>query len=258
MNEEQKYFDGTFCSIPPIFFKKELGSVTGKKVKVAVIDSGWKCSCIDSRIHHGIGMVSRKDELELALSEDFNDRIGHGTAITDLILQIAPDVSIFPVRVFGDRLETSIDILVEAVKWSIRNDINIINLSLGTLIKDALIPLYKICEIARRKGIVIVSSNSNSDNWSYPAIFENSIGVTSAYFSNPFYYIFNNNEAIECIAKGQNQFALWLDNERRYLSGNSYATPNITGIISLFIEKFPNISLEKIRHLLLSFSNNQH
>ncbi|PIQ09562.1 MAG: hypothetical protein COW71_05895 [Ignavibacteriales bacterium CG18_big_fil_WC_8_21_14_2_50_31_20] len=254
MNEKLEYYNGSFCTIKPNHLKERFGSATGKNIKVAVVDSGWDYSQNDLRIMQGVGLISDKNGFELIFSNDYNDRIGHGTAVTDLILQLAPDVSILPIRVFGSRLETSPDILVKAISWSIKKEVNIINLSLGTLLSEAIEPLYKICEIARRKNIIIVASKSNSDDWSYPAIFENSIGVASGDFENQFDYKYFNEEAIECIAKGYNQYVLWQGNKREYLSGNSFAAPNITGIISLILEKYPNISLENIRTFLLEYS----
>ncbi len=249
-----KFFHSTICAFRTTDINKQFHYSTGKNVKVCVIDSGWNNLLLDSRIKQGIGLASRRNEFELDISKDTDDKIGHGTAVTDIILQIAPDVSIYPIRVFDKKLETSISILVEAVKWSIKNKMNIINFSLGTLEKEHLEPLYKICEIAYLNSIIIVASKSNSNEWSYPAIFENSIGVAYDDFESCFDYRFLKDEAIECVSKGYKRWALWNNREREYLSGNSFAAPNITGIIALLLENYPHAKLEEIRKLLEKFS----
>lgn len=254
MKQKSNYFNTAVSAIRPSTLNKMLNYSTGKNIKVAVVDSGWNYSLNDFRVVKGIGFASRQSEFELCTSNDYNDKIGHGTAVTDIILQIAPDVSIHPIRVFDKKLETSISILVEAVKWSIKNKMDIINFSLGTLEKEHLEPLYKICEIAHLNNIIIVASKSNSNEWSYPAIFENSIGVASNNFQSCFDYQFLKDEAIECVSKGYQQWALWKDGERKYLSGNSFAAPNITGIVALLLELNPKATLEEIRKSLMKFA----
>ncbi len=254
LKQKSYFFNAAVSVIRPSTLNKKLNYSTGKNIKVAVVDSGWIYSLNDFRVGKGIGLASRLNEFELGISEDTDDKIGHGTAVADIILQIAPDVSIHPIRVFDKKLETSISILVEAIKWSIKNKMNIINFSLGTLEKEHLEPLYKICEIAYLNNIIIVASKSNSNEWSYPAIFENSIGVASNNFQSCFDYQFLKDEAIECVSKGYQQWALWKDGEREYLSGNSFAAPNITGIVALFLECNPKATLEEIRKLLEKFS----
>ena len=60
------------------------------------------------------------------------DRLGHGTAVTAVIREKAPDAEIYAVRVFHDSLATRIQSLLHALDWSLRNGIQLINLSLGT------------------------------------------------------------------------------------------------------------------------------
>jgi len=91
-------------------------------------------------------------------------------------------------------------------------------------------------------------------DWSYPAIFENVIGVGIGNFQNPLYYQYRSNHAIECLAKGHYQKVLWLNGKRRRVSGTSFAAPNVTGIISLFREQYPNDDPENIHHFLQEFS----
>ena len=63
---------------------------------------------------------------------DYVDRLGHGTAVTAVIREKAPEAPIFAVKVFHDSLATHIDSLLEALDWSARNDMHLINLSLGS------------------------------------------------------------------------------------------------------------------------------
>jgi subtilisin family serine protease len=63
---------------------------------------------------------------------DFVDRLGHGTAVTAVIREKAPDAEIYAVKVFQDSLATRIESLLGALDWSARIGVTLINLSLGT------------------------------------------------------------------------------------------------------------------------------
>ncbi len=253
MNE--KYYFGAFCENPGKEIRKYFDYATGENIKIGIVDSGWDSRLTDSRIKEGIGLVDPDDELSLKVSDNYNDQNGHGTSCTDLVLRLAPDSCIYPIKVFGKQIETSVNILIEAIKWAIEKEIKILNFSLGTKLNEALEPLYKACEYARRKGIIIVSANTNAmDDYSYPAIFENSIGVAMGGSDNIFEFDFLENEAIECKAKGRFDDVLSLNYQRITSGGNSFAAPVITGLASLHIEKNPHANLEDIRNHLKEYS----
>ena len=101
---------------------------SGRGVKVAVIDSG---------IHEGnphIGVVAGGVALDQAgqLSNDWTDRLGHGTAVAAAILEKAPNVELHAVKVFHDELVTGSSVLVKAIEWAANLSADLINLSLGT------------------------------------------------------------------------------------------------------------------------------
>lgn len=253
--KQAEYFLGAFSAVRPALINEQLHFATGKGVKVGVVDSGWDRKLIDNRIKEGINLVNPEDELCLKFSENYNDTNGHGTSCTELILRVAPEVEIYPIRVFGKRIETSANILIEAIKWAAEKNIKVLNFSLGTLLAEALEPLYSACEYARRKGIIIISANSNSEDWSYPAIFENSIGVKLGKFENIFDFEFIENEAVECIVKGLHDDVLTLSGRRMKSGGNSFAAPIITALVSLIIENNPNYNLDDVRKCLQEYSN---
>jgi len=255
MDDKLKYFNGSFSAIRPIDFNKKINYATGKGIKIGVIDSGWDRTLIDKRIQKGIGLVNPKDELMLEISSDYNDLNGHGTACTDIILRIAPDAIIYPIKVFGKRIETSTNVLIEGILWAIKKELKILNISLGTLLPEALEPLYKACEIARRKGMILVASKSNLENMSYPAIFENVIGVETGNFGDLLEYDFQADKGIDCKAKGRFEDVYKLDGKRIKLEGNSFASPVISGIVALLLENFPNANINYIRLLLQKYAS---
>jgi hypothetical protein len=97
-------------------------------VRIAIVDSGVHAT--HPHVNGVAGGVSiTPDGRE---ESDFVDRLGHGTAVTAVIREKAPEAAIYAVKVFHDSLATRIESLVHALHWSARNAIQIINLSLGT------------------------------------------------------------------------------------------------------------------------------
>lgn len=238
----------------PAWVEQDLGSPRGEGVRIGVIDSGWDRELSDPRIAHGVGLVDPQDELELLRSDDDHDRIGHGTACGDLILQIAPKAEIVPIRVFGRRLETSPPLLQVALAWAVERRLHVVNMSLGTLLPEARDPLYVACELARRDGIIVVAAGHAQKRGSFPAAFDNVIGVAAGEFDSPFHYRYSPGEVLECVARGFDQRARTKGGCVVPHGGTSFAAPNITGIVALLRERYPRADPARLRALLYRYA----
>lgn len=97
-------------------------------VRVAIIDSGVHAA------HPHVQGVSGgvAIDAEGRLSDDWVDRIGHGTAVTAVIREKAPAAAVFAVKVFDRELSTTATALVAGIDWAIAHGCAIVNLSLGT------------------------------------------------------------------------------------------------------------------------------
>ncbi|HEX6039624.1 S8 family peptidase [Longimicrobium sp.] len=239
---------------PPEWVAGELGGATGKGIRVAVIDSGWDRRIDEPRVLPGVGFVDPDDDFAMARNDDDNDVLGHGTACADLVLRIAPDARVIPVKVFGKVLETSPGTLHAALLWALEAGVQVINVSLGTRLEGTLHPLYAACEKARRAGIIVVAAGHNANDWSYPAIFENVIGVSAAKFDSPFHFRYRPNHAMECQAWGVEQPVLWVGGGRPVKHGTSFAAPNVAGIVALIKERHPEATLDDVREMLARFA----
>ena len=123
-----------------------------------MIDSGVHAA--HPRIQGVAGGVSiTRDGREEA---DYLDRIGHGTAVTAVIREKAPDAEIFVVRIFHDRLAARIETLVRAIEWCVENGMHLINLSLGTSNPDHEPVLQRAVEQVLLKGITLVAAYEDS------------------------------------------------------------------------------------------------
>ena len=132
----------------------------------------------------------------------------------------------------------------------IDNEMDMVNLSLGTTDVTFKASLQKICRKAVDAGVILVAAESNDGGESYPAVFPEVIGVTGGaiYEVDGFYY--RKDQRIECVARGDEQRVCWLNGKHIMTGGNSFAAPHITGIIAHLLEQHPKCSVQDIRVLL--------
>ncbi len=96
-------------------------------MKVAIIDSGIHPDHPHvERVAGGIAITVD------SVTDDWQDRLGHGTAVAGAIREKAPDAKLYAVKVFDRRLSANIEVLIRALQWCIENRMDLINLSLGT------------------------------------------------------------------------------------------------------------------------------
>ena len=94
---------------------------------------------------------------------------------------VAPKADLYAVRVFG--CEGSSDTIVDAIEWAVANDMDVINMSLGSVFgtKDA--PESVASENATKDGVIVVASAGNSGPAPYivgsPSVSDSTISVAA-------------------------------------------------------------------------------
>jgi subtilisin family serine protease len=73
---------------------------------------------------------------------------------------VAPQADLYAVRVFG--CEGSTDLVTEAIDWAVKNDMDVINMSLGSPFGDDGTSDAQAADAAARAGVVVVASAGNS------------------------------------------------------------------------------------------------
>ena len=220
------------------------------QIRIAIVDSGIDAS------HSGVGDVAGGVQIqigekgEVMFSDDYYDCAGHGTACAGIIRKKAPDAMLYSVRIFDESLMADGRALIAAIQWCIDNEMDMVNLSLGTTDVTFKKSLQKVCRKAVDAGVILVAAESNDGGESYPAVFPEVIGVTGGaiYEQDGFYY--RKGQRIECVARGDEQRVCWLNGKHIMTGGNSFAAPHITGIIARLLEQHPICSVEDIRLLL--------
>lgn len=197
--------------------------VTGQ---VVLIDSGISCKCFNKQFK-GINLIS--------YSNNIDDDIGHGTAISYQILKQHPDINIFHIKIFDKQnVEVKEDKLIEALEYVYKNikDCFLIHISAGIQQCQNYDKLINICNDLYKRKVIIVSAFDNDGNISFPAAFDNVIGVdldAGCVSINEFMVV--KNSLVNYRAKGYNWRLPTIDNKFKIISGTSFAAPVITNQI---------------------------
>ena len=199
-------------------------------MRVAVIDSGVHAD----HDHIGGGAGGVGIGIDRMTHGDYVDRLGHGTAVTAAILDKAPDVELFAVKVFDRSLSAPAPVLVEAIDWAAQRDVQLINLSLGTEKPEHEAILRQAVERAAARGAVVVSAAESDGHVWLPGSLAETIGVRLDW-DCPRHALRLDTGSADVFASGYPRPIDGVPPERN-LKGLSFAVANVTGILARVLE----------------------
>jgi len=228
-----------------------IGGSDGAGVTVCIVDSG-----VDAA-HPLVGAVQRAVAVSVdgagdAIVEvdDGGDVCGHGTACAGIVRALAPACDLVSVRVLGEGFVGAGPALIEGLRWAVSQGFDVINMSLSTT-KQRFVPdLYQLADAAYFRRNLIVASAHNMPVRSYPWRFASVVSVASHDLDDPRAYLRNPDPPVEFFARGIDVDVAWAGGGTLKASGNSFATPHITGICALMRSKHPDLTPAEVKTLL--------
>ena len=229
---------------------------SGQGIRIGVIDTGI-ANHPDLRIAGGASFVS--------YTTSFSDDNGHGTHVAGIIgalknnsgvIGVAYGADLYAIKVLDANGAGYLSDVVAGIDYAIQQNLDIINLSLGTT-TDSL-TLKSIIDKAYQRGIVVVAAAGNSgtndtsaDNILFPARYSSAIAVGAidsrlnrASFSST-------GPNLELVAPGVSILSTHLGGQNVRLSGTSMAAPFVTGYLALMMQAFPTMTAVELRSLLI-------
>ncbi len=233
---------------------------TGKEVRVAVIDTGIDRDHPDLRrnIHGGINTIAPTHQYPDP--RDFDDDHGHGTHCAGIIgavnnrigvVGVAPDCWLYGVKAFDASGSGYTSDCIEGIEWCIKREMQVISMSWGGYGDDP--ALHEICDIAWKRGIVLVAAAGNEGYYLpdlYPAGYSSVMAISATDINDNVPWWSNYGEEIELAAPGVNIYSTYMGGGYAYMSGTSMACPHVSGTAALVIAIHPQWSNRTVRAIL--------
>ena len=225
-------------------------------MRIGIVDSGVdvrhsKLSGADIK-----GVYVSQHGGRISITPDFEDRLGHGTAITAIINSHIKNAEFFIAKIFDTELIGSEKVMAAALRWCIESRVDVVNMSLGVVAETPSQELFELCEYAAANNICVVAAAANSTHTTcYPAYFPTVFGVMSGTCNRKNDYGYAPNSPIDFLAKGCVQRVAHLNNSFKIVEGTSYACAHFTGIVANVLTENTSLSLADLKQALVRHAN---
>jgi len=177
----------------------------------------------------------------------------HGTICASIIRKMSKSAKIYSLKILEtNSLCASTDKLEKAFEWCLKNDIDIINMSLGTInSRDFIVIKRWIRRLFNSRKIIIAAIN-NDNTYTLPASLPEAIGVSSEEKLCDFKFINDSIIGIDILACSN--YCIELNNEKSTITPfcNSFATPAVTGKICEVMNKDYNSMEERDKYFAIN------
>jgi subtilisin family serine protease len=220
--------------------------LTGRGARIAIIDSGVNPA------HPHVGGVAGGVYISAdGESQNYLDYVGHGTAVAGAIREKAPDALLYAVKVFDQRLRTNAETIIRAIEWAIENEMQVVNLSLGTTNQAHRERFEQVVARAAERNVVLVAAREMNGQASLPGCLPSALGV-GLDWECP-------RDAYRCVIEDSRAtfFASGYPRpipgapQERNLNGVSFAVANMTGFATRAKQAHPDVSLRELERILI-------
>jgi major intracellular serine protease len=218
----------------------------GKGITVAVLDTG--CDVNHPDLKGKIKSYRNFTDDDQGAEDNVTDYSGHGTHVAGTIaanedgqgvIGVAPLADLLVIKVLaGSRGSGKYDWIVNGIQYAIDQGADVISMSLGG--PSDYEPLHEVIQRAVAANISVVcaagnegDSNSSTDEFSYPASYNEVISVGSIDLQRNSSYFTNSNNEVDLVAPGEKILSTIPGDKFARLSGTSMAAPHVSGALAL-------------------------
>ncbi len=137
-------------------------------IRLGVIDSG-----VSSQWSSSAG-ATVGELCDFTGTHSLEDRLGHGSAVVDAVAN--EHAEIWMARVFDDRLACPVSRIVEALRWMLESNVQLINMSFGMTRPDE--ELATVVDQLLGLGVVLIAASPAQGKPVYPSAFDGVIRAT--------------------------------------------------------------------------------
>ncbi len=212
-------------------------SNTANVIKVGIIDTGIsnKHSDLLANIKGGINTINAR--------KGWNDDNGHGSHVAGTVAAInntigvvgvAPAADLYAIKVLGAGGSGYLSDIIEGIQWAITNQMQVINMSLGT--SSNIQSFHDAVIAANNAGIVVVAAAGNSGGAViFPAAYPEAIAVSATDSSDTIASFSSRGPQVDLTAPGVSIYSTYKGTGYATLSGTSMAAPHVAGVAALVL-----------------------
>ncbi len=159
-------------------------------------------------------------------------------------------------RVLGSGFTGSGDVLVAGLRWAVEQGYQVVNMSLSTTKRRLGEALHELADSRTSSGRSSSPPSHNMPVESFPWRFSSVISVGSHEEDDPLVFYANPHPPVEFFACGVDVDVAWTGGTSMRATGNSFATPCISGIAALILSKHPQLTPFQLKSVLYQISSN--
>lgn len=247
-------------ALPSINLAGAHGHSTGANTITAVIDTGvqlnhpvlaGRLTTVQADFIDGDGIAYDEPNGQDDDGDgEVDESTGHGTHVAGIVLLVAPDTRIMPVRVLDSDGMGDAFAVAEGILFAVENGANVINLSLGTTGESDL--LEEVIEEATQSGVLVVAAAGNLGTRQevYPAADECALAVTSIGPTDRRSEFASYGSWVSLAAPGESIYSAFPIDGYAWWSGTSMAAPFVSGQAVLLFSYEPSLNIIDAADLL--------
>lgn len=210
---------------------------TADPIKVGIIDTGISNKHPDllTNVKGGVNTINPR--------KNWNDDNGHGSHVAGIVaaldndigvIGVGPKIDLYAIKVLGASGSGYLSDVIEGIQWAIANNMQVINMSLGTA--SDIQSFHDAVILAKNAGIVVVAAAGNSGgSVIFPAAYPEAIAVSATDKSDVIASWSSRGPEVDLAAPGVFIYSTYKGTGYATLSGTSMAAPHVAGSAALVL-----------------------
>lgn len=233
------------------------GVATGAGVVVAVLDTGVDVDhpFLAGHLLPGVDLVDgdldpsdEADGIDQDLDGHADSAYGHGTFVSGIVRQIAPDAQILPIRVLDAEGQGDLHAVIDGIDYAVANGADVINMSFGLDTAHKYKALEKALKRAKKADVVVVAAagNDGDEEKSFPSAMPDVVSVTALdQASTDVATYATRGKWVKVAAPGADIVSSTADDRYATWSGTSMAAPVVSGSLALLSQHVADTDVKK-------------